>query len=78
MTNYRISFDYAAENPTDAIIYLLGVIEDPNPDIQNLKFDWLVTDLSTGEQRKLSYSLNDLNEIARRKNKEFLDGLRGE
>jgi hypothetical protein len=74
MKRYRVAFDYSAENPTNAVIYLLGIIEDPN--LQDMKINWLVTDLDSGEEHKLIYSLNELNAIARQENKDFLDGLR--
>jgi len=75
MKNYRVSFDYAAESPTNAVIYLLGVIEDPN--LRNVKLNWLVTDLATGEQSKLVYSVEELEAIARGQNREFLNGEKG-
>jgi hypothetical protein len=75
MKNYRVSFDYEAENPINAVIYLLGLVQDPN--LQEMKIDWLVTDLGTGEQSKLAYSVKELEAIARGNVKEFLDGLRG-
>jgi len=37
--NYRICFDFAAEDPTHAIIYLVGIIEDPGS--RDLPLEWL-------------------------------------
>jgi hypothetical protein len=72
MKNYRVSFDYAAENPTKAIIYMIGIIEDP--DRRNMQLHWLVTDLETGEERKIIRSVEQLEEQARAENEEFLGG----
>jgi hypothetical protein len=58
MKNFRVSFDYLAENPRAALIYLVGLIEDP--EMQELPFDWLVTDLVTGEEHKIRCSLKEL------------------
>jgi hypothetical protein len=70
MKNYRVSFDYAAENPTKAIIYLVGVIEDPNAREQPLH--WLVTDLDSGEQHKVTRSLAELEAEAKADVEKFL------
>ena len=70
MKNYRVSFDFAAENPTKAIIYMIGIIEDP--DHRDLPLHWLVTDLATGEQTKLIRSVEELEKLAATENREFL------
>jgi hypothetical protein len=58
MKNYRISFDYSAETPREALIYLVGIIEDPA--MQEMPLDWLVTDLESGEEHKIRCSLKEL------------------
>jgi hypothetical protein len=68
--NYRISFEYAAEDPVHAVIYLLGIIGDPV--MQDIKYTWIVTNLATGEESTLALSLNELNEIAKKENDDFL------
>jgi hypothetical protein len=62
MKRYRVAFDYSAENPTNAVIYLLGIIEDPN--LQDMKINWLVTDLDSGEEHKLfALQISDLQQL---------------
>jgi hypothetical protein len=58
MKNFRISFDFAAEDPLKAIIYLVGIIEDPA--MQEMPLNWLVTDLESGEEHKIRCSLKEL------------------
>lgn len=58
MKNYRICFDYAAESPTKATIYLVGIIKDPA--MQTIPFNWLVIDQATGEEYKVRRSLAQL------------------
>lgn len=75
MKNYRISFDYEAEDPTQAVIHLLGIIQDPA--MQDLKFNWLVKDLDSGEEHQVTYSVNELEAIAREDTKRRLDEMGG-
>ena len=72
MANYRICFDFAAEDPTKAIIYLVGIIEDPNS--RNLPLEWLVIDQGTGEEHKIHCTLAELDAIARAGIDDFLSG----
>jgi len=72
MANYRICFDFAGEDPIHAIIYLVGIIEDPNS--RNLPLEWLVIDQGTGEERKIRCTLAELDEIARAGIDDFLSG----
>lgn len=60
--NYRICFDYSAETPTKALIYMLGIIEDPNYE-------------ETGEEHKLTRSLAQIDEEARKSMAELLRRL---
>jgi hypothetical protein len=61
MKHYRISFDFDAEDPTHAVMYLLSIGEDPG--LADTKFDWIVKDLDTGEERKLSLSARELEPL---------------
>jgi hypothetical protein len=58
MTNYRICFDFAAEEPRKAIIYMLGTIEDPA--MQTMPLNWLVIDQDTGEEHHIRCSLHHI------------------
>lgn len=69
LDNYRVEFDYAAESPTRALIYVLGVIEDPNA--REIPLQWAVTNLRTGEKHNFTYTLAKLDEIARAQIKEM-------
>jgi hypothetical protein len=71
MKNYRVSFDYAAESPTKAIIYLIGIIEDP--EAWERPLEWLVTDLDSGKQHKITRSLAHLAAEAKADLQKFLD-----
>jgi hypothetical protein len=73
MKHYRISFDFDAEDPTHAVMYLLSIGEDPG--LADVKFDWMVKDLDSGEETKLALTPRELEELAKRENKEFTDGL---
>jgi hypothetical protein len=73
MKHYRISFDFDAEDPTHAVMYLLSIGEDP--DVADIKFDWLVKDLESGEEHKVSCTPRQLEELAKQENAEFTDGL---
>jgi hypothetical protein len=73
MKHYRISFDFDAEDPTHAVMYVLSLGEDPG--LADVKFDWVVKDLDSGEETKLALSVNELQELAKRENKEFDEGL---
>jgi hypothetical protein len=73
MKHYRISFDFDAEDPTHAVMYLLSLGEDPG--LADVKFDWVVKDLDSGEETKLALTPRELEELAKRENKEFTDGL---
>lgn len=70
MKNYRICFDFAAETPTKAIIYLLGIVEDPES--REKPLEWLVIDQETGEEHKIRRSLAELDAEARADLKKFL------
>jgi hypothetical protein len=71
--NYRICFDYAAESPRDAVIYLQGLILDPQS--QDTPFDWLVIDLDTGQIDRIRCTFNELDKDAAAKVKQFLQEL---
>lgn len=75
MNNYRICFDFSAEDPIHAVIYLLGIIEDPAS--RDLPLEWLVIDQRTGEEHKIRRTLAELDEIARQSTKKLLDELGG-
>lgn len=70
MKNYRICFDFAAETPTKAIIYMVGIVEDPQA--RERQLDWLVIDKETGEEHKIRRSLAELEAEARADLKKFL------
>jgi hypothetical protein len=70
MKNYRICFDFAAEQPRKAIIYLVGIIEDP--EARNRPLDWLVTDQDTGEEHKIRCTLAELEAEAKADLDKFL------
>lgn len=70
MKNYRICFDFAAEEPTKAIIYMLGIIDDP--EAQNRPLEWVVIDQATGEEHKITRTLAQLTAEAEADVKNFL------
>lgn len=72
MKNYRICFDYTAEEPRKAILYLVGIIEDP--EARNRPLDWLVIDQATGEEHKIRCTLAELDAEARASLDQFLSG----
>lgn len=75
MKNYRICFDFAAEDPHKAILYLVGIIEDP--EARNRPLDWLVIDQESGEEHKIRCTLAELEADARRDIDEFLKREKG-
>lgn len=76
-TPFDVSFEYAAPDALHAIIYLLGIVQDPDPGMRQIKFIWTVTNRKTGEVEKLKYSLDELEAIAKRENQEMMDNLKG-
>jgi hypothetical protein len=71
--NYRICFDFAAESPRQAVIYLLGLISDPIS--QDKPFDWTVIDQATGYEHRIRCTFNELEKEAREQVKQFVAGL---
>ena len=76
MKNYRISFDLSAEDPRHAVMYLAGIVEDP--DLRDTEFNWTVEDLESGEQTRVRASFNELETEAAGELQRFLDGLKRE
>jgi hypothetical protein len=74
MKNYRVSFDHAAEDPVHAVIYLIGLLEDPK--MQSMVFEWLVTDTSTGAQTKVKASVDQLQHTAADELRRFMEDLK--
>jgi hypothetical protein len=68
--NYRICFDFAAEDPRSAISYLIGIILDPAS--QDTLFDWVVIDTATKKEHRIRCSFNELEKEAAKKVKEFI------
>lgn len=73
MKNYRISFDYSAEDPVRAIVYLVGFIEDR--DHRDTPVEWIVEDTDTGQKEKITATLNQLEHVAKRDVQKFIGGL---
>jgi len=74
LKNYRICFDYSAETPIKALIYMLGIIEDPGS--RDIPFDWIVIDETTGEQFKFKLTLAELDAEARKNIASILNRLK--
>jgi hypothetical protein len=62
--NYRICFDLAGETPRAALIYLLGIIQDPG--MQDTPFTWLVIDQADGYEYGIRCTLNELEREAKK------------
>lgn len=75
MAKYRVSFEYEAEDPVHAVIYLVGLIE--TPDMRDIRFDWMVTEVESGKETKVSATLEELEKIAKEDIDQFLRGTEG-
>jgi hypothetical protein len=74
MKNYRVCFEYPAEDPVHAVIYLVGLTEDPG--MRDIVFEWLVTDLDSGTQTKVKASLDQLQHTAADELRRFTEDLK--
>jgi len=73
LNHYRVSFDYAAETPRDAVTFLFGIVQDPG--LRERKFDWLVRNLDTGEESTVVASNQELEQEATRQIQQLMERL---